>query len=146
MIDASAAPVIVPVVTPPTADPATSGRVRNLSVSPQAIPAWLERRAGGQYGVKGVFADRGYVLLRTLYEQEGNAEGWAKYQRYLAAWAAGTARISFPFEALPREVQRRQTVLAEDPEFARPSEFRVKPTTGAVATTKPARGAKAAES
>ncbi len=128
MIDASSDPLIVPVVTPQTADPSSSGRVRNLPVSAQAVPAWLERR-NGTWAVKGRFADHGYVLLHDLYVAEDNMEGWAKYQRYLAAWKAGTARIAFPFDALPKEVQRRQTVDAQDEfsgEFAPPT----KPTTG----------------
>lgn len=129
MIDASSDPLIIPVVTPQTGDPSTSGRVRNLPVCPQAIPAWLESRGGGRYAVKGVYADRQYVKLEDLYRAENNLEGWAKYQRYLAAWKAGTARVSFPLADLPQEVQRRQNVLVDDEfsgEFAPPP----KPTTG----------------
>lgn len=128
MIDASSDPLIIPVVTPQTGDPSTSGRVRNLPVSPQAIPAWLEKRPGGRYAVKGAYAERGYHLLQDLYEAERNPAGWAKYQRYLAAWKAGTARVSFPLADLPAEVRKRQTVLVDD-EFG--GEFSpAKPTTG----------------
>jgi len=130
MIDASSDPIIIPVVTPQTGDPGTSGRVRNLPVTPQAIPSWLEARGSGRYGIKGVYAERGYVKLQDLYEAEDDRQGWEKYKRYLAAWKAGTARVSFPVESLPREVQRRQrSVLVDDEfggEFAPPS----KPTTG----------------
>jgi len=130
MIDASSDPIVIPVVTPPTGDPSTSGRVRNLPVSPQAVPAWLEPRGGGKYAVRGVYAEKGYIKLEDLYHAEENAEGWAKYKRYLAAWKAGTARISFPLADLPREVQRRQTVSMADPEFGGEFSTPPKPTTG----------------
>lgn len=129
MIDAATDPIIVPVVTPQTGDPSSSGRVRNLPVSPQAIPAWLEPR-GGRYAVRGVYADKGYVLLQDLYTAEEDAAGWEKYKRYLAAWKAGTARVSFPLDALPREVQRRQSTLLADNEFGGEFAPPPKPTTG----------------
>lgn len=125
---------IVPVVLPQTGDPSNSGRVRNLPVSPQAIPPWLEYRPAingrpGYFAVKGSYADRGYRLLEDLYDEDGNPEGWAKYLRYIAAWKAGTARMSFPLEELPSEVQRRQAVQLVDNEFG--GEFSpAKPTTG----------------
>lgn len=128
--DASSDPIIIPVVTPQTGDPSSSGRVRNLPVTPQAIPSWLEPRGGGRYGVKGVYAERGYVLLQDLYKAEGNQEGWEKYKRYLAAWKAGTARVSFPLDALPQEVQRRQSTLLADNEFGGEFAPSPKPTTG----------------
>jgi hypothetical protein len=130
MIDASSDPIIIPVVTPQTGDPSSSGRVRNLPVSDQAIPAWLEKRGGGRYAVKGVYAERGYVLLQDLYKAEDDEEGWAKYKRYLAAWKAGTARVSFPLESLPKEVQRRQRTLLADNEFGGEFATPPKPTTG----------------
>ena len=142
MLDASSDTLIIPVVTGPTGDPSTSGRVRNLPVSPQAIPAWLERRANGRYAVRGEYAERGYIKLEDLYAAEHNPDGWAKYQRYLAAWKAGTARISFPLADLPEEVRRRQTVTVDDEfggEFARLP----KPTTGdahPLPAAKPKRG------
>ncbi len=127
MIDASSDPIIIPVVTPQTGDPSSSGRVRNLPVSPQAVPAWLEPRGGGRYAVRGVYAEKGYIKLEDLYNAERKPEGWAKYKRYLAAWKAGTARVSFPIEDLPDEVRRRQSVIVDD-EFG--GEFTAKPTTG----------------
>jgi hypothetical protein len=130
MIDASSDPIIIPVVTPQTGDPSSSGRVRNLPVSMQAIPAWLEHRGNGRFAVKGVYAERGYVLLRDLYKAEDNAAGWEKYKRYLAAWKAGTARVSFPLDALPQEVQRRQSTLLADNEFGGEFAPAPKPTTG----------------
>lgn len=107
-----------------------SGRVRNLPVSPQAVPAWLELRPANNgrpayYAVRGVYYDRGYRLLRELYEAEQNPEGWAKYQRYLRAWDEGTARVSFPIADLPKEVQRRMTTHLVDREFG--GEFAEKP-------------------
>ncbi len=129
MIDASSDPLIIPVVTPQTGDPSTSGRVRNLPVSPQVIPAWLEKRPGGRYAVRGSYAERGYVKLEDLYTAEHNPAGWAKYQRYLAAWKAGTARVSFPVADLPQEVIKRQTVLVDD-EFGGEFAPAAKPTTG----------------
>lgn len=129
MISVDSEPIIIPVVLPQTGDPSTSGRVRNLPVSPQVIPTWLEKRGGGQYAVKGVYAEKGYIKLEDLYKAEGDDAGWAKYQRYLVAWKAGTARISFPFESLPQEVQRRQSGVLVDLEFG--GEFTpAKPTTG----------------
>lgn len=129
MLDASSEPIILPVVTPQTGDPSTSGRVRNLPVSPQAIPAWLERRKDGRYVVRGEYAERGYVKLEDLYAAEHNPEGWAKYQRYLVGWKAGTVRVSFPLAALPEEVRKRQTTLVDD-EFGDEFSSPPKPTTG----------------
>ena len=140
MIDASSDPIIIPVVTPQTGDPSSSGRVRNLPVSPQAVPAWLEPRGGNRYAVKGVYAERGYIKLEDLYKAENDAAGWEKYKRYLAAWKAGTARISFPLADLPAEVRRRQSVIVDD-EFG--GEFTPKPTTGdahPLPAAKPKRG------
>ncbi len=134
LIDPNSKPIIVPVVTPQTGDPSTSGRVRNLPVSPQAMPAWLELRPGAHgkppyFGVKGIYADKGYALLQDLYEEESDAAGWNKYQRYIVAWKDGTARVSFPMADLPKEVQRRQSVQLVDNEFG--GEFSPsKPTTG----------------
>lgn len=101
------------------------------------MPACLTRLANGVYVVKAEYAYKGYILLRDLYMAEKNPEGWAKYERYLAAWEAGTARVSFPFEDLPKEVQDRQTNSLVDDEFG--GEFtaqKVKPTTGATAKSK----------
>ena len=134
MLDPNSQSIVISVVTPQTGDPSTSGRVRNLPVSPQAIPAWLELRPANEnrpayFGLKGKYADKGYAMLRDLYEAEGNREGWDKYQRYIAAWKAGTARVSFPFADLPAEVQRRQSIQLVDNEFG--GEFSaIKATTG----------------
>lgn len=141
MIDALSSPLIIPVVLPHSADPSNSGRVRNLPVSPQAVPAWLERRAGGAYAVRGVYADKGYVLLRDLYAAEHNDAGWAKYQRYIVAYQEGKTRSSFPQADLPAEVRKRQGEPLEQDEFA--DEFNVKPTTGVVAPLPAPRKAKA---
>jgi len=131
LIDVGSTPLIVPIVLPHSGDANSSGRVRNLPVSPQAVPRMLERRAGGGYGVRGAYAEKGYILLRDLYLAEGNAAGWAKYERYLAKWAANSTRSPFPFADLPEEVRRRQQQPLADDEFAEADEFKVKPTTGA---------------
>jgi len=129
LLDASSDPIIIPVVTPQTGDPSSSGRVRNLPVSPQAVPAWLESRGGGRYAIKGVYAERGYVKLEDLYAAEDNVAGWERYKRYLVAWKAGTTRVRFPLSALPAEVRRRQTVIVDD-EFSDEFAGTPKPTTG----------------
>lgn len=116
LIDVGSTPLIVPIVLPHSGD-ANSGRVRNLPVSPQAVPRMLERRQGG-YGVRGAYAEKGYILLRDLYIAEKNPDGWAKYERYLAAMAAGTTRSPFPVADLPAEVRRRQAEPMAHDEFA----------------------------
>lgn len=139
LIDVGSNPLIVPIVLPHSGD-TSSGRVRNLPVSPQAMPRMLERRSTG-FGVRGEYADKGYVMLRDLYVAEGNAAGWAKYERYLAAWANNTTRSPFPVADLPAEVRRRQMEPMADDEFA--DDFAaVKPTTGAVHPLPAARKAK----
>lgn len=129
MLDPLAKVVRIPVCTPQTSNP-TSGRVRNMPVSPQALPPCLEvRPAHGDrpayLAVRGAYYDRGYRLLQELYEQDGNPEGWAKYQRYLRAWGEGTARVSFPVADLPKEAQRRMSTQLVDREFG--GEFVDKP-------------------
>lgn len=130
LIDAGSSPLIIPIVLPHSGD-TSSGRVRNLPVCPQAMPRMLERRSTG-YGVRGEYADKGYVLLRDLYLAEDNAAGWAKYERYLAAWAGNKTRSPFPFADLPREVQRRQAEPMAGDEFADDFAAAPKATTGAV--------------
>lgn len=137
LCDANAPSLIIPVVSPVSNDPGSSGRVRNLPCSPGSMPAQLERLRDGTFAVKAEWRRKGWVLLEELYDAEDNADGWAKYQRYLAAWQAGTARISFPFGDLPAEVQRRQSAAIADPEFG--GEFAPKAkTTGATAKAKKA--------
>ena len=139
LIDVGSTPLIVPIVLPHSGD-TSSGRVRNLPVSPQAMPRMLERRSTG-FGVRGEYADKGYVMLRDLYVAEGNAAGWAKYERYLDKWATNATRSPFPFADLPAEVRRRQMEPMADDEFA--DDFAaVKPTTGAVHPLPAARKAK----
>ena len=57
--DISSPPILIPIVLPHSGD-TSSGRVRNLPVSPQAVPRMLERRSGGAYGIKGSYAEKGY--------------------------------------------------------------------------------------
>lgn len=117
LIDVRSTPLIVPIVLPHSGD-SNSGRVRNLPVSPQVVPKMLERRHGGAYGVRGTYAEKGYILLRDLYSAEKNPEGWAKYERYLAAMAAGTTHSPFPVADLPAEVRHRQAEPMANDEFA----------------------------
>lgn len=110
------APILVPVVLPHSGD-SSSGRVRNLPVSAQAIPRQLERRGSG-WAVRGAYTDKGFVLLRDLYTAENNPDGWAKYQRYLVAMQAGTTRSSFPVADLPAVVRKWQAEPMATDEFA----------------------------
>lgn len=135
LYDANASSQIIPVVSPVSNDPGSSGRVRNLPCSPGSMPAQLERLRDGTYAIKAEWRRKGWLLLEELYEAENKAEGWAKYQRYLSAWQAGTARVSFPFADLPDEVRRRQSAAVADSEFG--GEFAPKAkTTGATAKAK----------
>ena len=131
LIDAGSSPIIIPIVLPRSGD-ASSGRVRNLPVCPQAMPRMLERRNSEYgYGVRGVYADKGVALLRDIYLEEDLAAKWSKYVRYLAAWAKGETRSPFPFADLPLEVQRRQTEPMANDEFSDDFAFSPKATTGA---------------
>lgn len=136
LVDASSSPQIIPVVSPVSADPANSGRVRNLPCSPASKPPQLEKLSDGSYAVRAEWARKGWVLLQSLYEAEDNTEGWAKYERYLKAWQTGTARVSFPVDALPVEVQRRMSMAMADAEFGGEFASKVKPTTGAASKSK----------
>lgn len=126
LVLANAPHKIVPIVAPISNDPSNSGRVKNLRIGGGVNQRQLMRTTSGVQ-VHPEWAGRGWVLLEDLYEAEGNAEGWAFYQRYLEAWNDNRTRVSFPFERLPLEVQRRQRCGLPD-EFA--DDFAVKPTTG----------------
>lgn len=115
--DISSPPILIPIVLPHSGD-TNSGRVRNLPVSPQAVPRMLERRSGGAYGIKGSYAEKGYALLRDLYVAERNDAGWARYERYLKLMDNGTTRHAFPVAELPAEVRRRQAEPMALDEFA----------------------------
>ncbi len=128
---------IIPVVTPMTDDPATSGRIRNLSCGPTIGHDWLMRDESG-YALRPAWSRAGYVLLRDLYEQERNLAGWEKFEAFIAAWQAGKARKKpFPVAELPREVRLRQA--CGDAEALEEAGRRSPPTTGKVSTSKPAK-------
>lgn len=98
---------------------------------------WLERNSKGTWIIRSEYRDAGFSLLESLYDDEGNAEGWELYERYIAAWQSGATRSPFPRDKLPKEVIVRQSCGA-DPEFA--DEFAVPPTTGATRVEKPKKG------
>lgn len=121
-----------PIVAPISADPAASGRVINLPCGggvnhAQVEPVYDGRGEVVNYVLRASYRERGWLTLRDAYLIDGNEEGWAKYQRYLKAFTAGTTRHRFPAEDLPAEVLRRQKASLPD-EFAP-----VAPTTGKIA-------------
>lgn len=103
---------LVAIVTPITDDPATSGKIRHVPCSLSIRHKWLTPFAHEDgtldYQVEGKYARKGYVLLRDLFEAEGNVDGWEEYKKHLAECAAGRARKPFPEDKLPREVRRRR--------------------------------------
>lgn len=132
---ASAKYEIVPVVAPISADPNTSGKVRNLPCGggvqhPQIEPTYDDKGRFTGYEIRSSYRRRGWATLRELYEREENPDGWAKYLRYIEAWQREATRSPFPEADLPNEVVRRQKNHIAD-EFAEST--RVKPTTGALA-------------
>ena len=119
---------IVPIVSPATNDPSTSGRIKNL-----ACGGTIQHRqlmpVDGIYAVHPRWARQGWKLLEDFYLEESNPEGWKKYQRYIDAWRRNLIKVAFPQEDLPKAVRERQTCGVAS-EVA--SEFRVKPTTGKI--------------
>lgn len=115
---------LVAVVTPITDDPATSGKIKHVPCAPQVGHKWLssyiDERGRREYGIVPLYGRRGYVLLRDLFEAEGNAEGWAEYEKHLAECAAGKARKPFPVEKLPAEVRRRRACGGDPEPVAKP--------------------------
>lgn len=103
----------VAVVTPMTADPATSGRIKVLPCAPQVTHKWVQAYEVGNnqldYAIAPLYAKRGYVLLSSLFEQEGRPEDFAEWER------CHKAGKKFPEEKLPTEVRRRRACGA-DPE------------------------------
>lgn len=110
---------LIAVVTPITDDPATSGKIKHVPCSPTIKHKWLvafyDDDGKLDWQVEGRFMRKGYMLLRDLFEKEGNHEGWAEYEKHLAECAAGKARKPFPVEKLPREVLFRRA-CGGDPE------------------------------
>lgn len=133
MTPVNSIPPVVPIVAPISNDPSNSGRVLNLRPTPQITHKWLERSKAGAWIIRAEYRDAGWRMLREIYESEGDEEGWVYYKRYLEKWAAGTTRVSFPKDRLPKEVQHRQAcghALDHEDEFARP------PTTGKISEPK----------
>lgn len=114
----------VALVTPMTADPATSGKIKHLPCAPQVKHKWLvaQEVARGMvdFFVTPLAARAGYILLRDLYMAEGNPEGWADYERHLRDIAAGRKVKPFPVDKLPREVLRRRACGLEPTEVETP--------------------------
>lgn len=120
---------IVPLVAPVSNDPNTSGKVRNLSCGGGVCHRQLVRQDDGSYELQPSWHRKGWRLLRDMYEEEGDHEGWLFYVKYLDAWQGGRTLKSFPKSRLPKSVQERQRCMLPD-EFA--EEFASPPTTGAV--------------
>lgn len=147
---------VVPVVSPVSNDPNTSGRVRNLHVGGGVTHKQIQRAPNSPSGwaIEPSYGYAGWLLLQDVFIQENDLAGWERYKKYLDHWAKGLTNKSFPERWLPRLVQERRKSCAAD-EFADDfggeeiaPEVRVKPTTGDTvppeARPKPAKGAKPA--
>lgn len=114
-------PRVIPVVTPMTGDPRTSGKIKHLQCAPQVthslVQSYEEEEQGTlEYAIAPKAARKGYSLLRDLFEAEGNHAGWAKYQKCMKTWGKYGA-IPFPDAELPKEVLRRRAcAMATDEE------------------------------
>lgn len=139
---------VIPIVAPISADPATSGKIRNLPVGGGVEHSQLEaiRNEIGDiidYDVRAPARRRGWVRLQDLYEAEGRAEDWDLYRRHMEAASAGRTRVPFPRDRLPAEVLRRQQAAVPD-EFAellahKPIAIHIEPEPKAGADAKPER-------
>lgn len=137
IFNVTANPKIIPVVLPPSADPSTSGKIRNIPVRGADHSGWLVY-AGEQHGwvLKREKELDGFKLLEDLYRAEGNMEGWDAYKRYLKDWQAGRTRAPFPVHMLPKDVQAWQRGEVS-PEHKDPWNLPApSPTTGALAEPK----------
>lgn len=113
---------IVPVVAPVSADPNSSGKVRNLAcgggVSHSQIEAVRDEQGNVLgYELRPAYRRRGWAMLQDLYaEDEGeNGPGWQRYQRYLADIRRGDRIFpSFPPHLLPSGVQKRMKAALPD--------------------------------
>lgn len=116
-IPADAPHKLIALVTPITDDPATSGKIKHVPCSPTIKHKWLAPYVTDSgtldYTVEGRFARKGYILLRDLFEAEGDHAGWAEYEKHLADCSAGRARKPFPADKLPLEVRRRRACGAD---------------------------------
>jgi len=105
---------IIPVVSPVSADPGNSGKVRNLAVGgginhDQLAPVRNHRNEIVGYELRAAYQRQGWILLEDLYRAEHDEGGWERYKRYLKDIRANPKRSlpSFPPHLLPQEVQRR---------------------------------------
>jgi hypothetical protein len=130
-------PRIVPVVLPSSATLSLSGKVTNVPVYGSVdTSGWLVWDHENKEWLVSP-TKRGYRHLRDYYDEEGNLEGWAMYQRYIKDWQGGRTQQSFPFDLLPKKVRDMQQGLTG---VANPDPWLVqkpKPTTGALADIKP---------
>lgn len=137
IIDIRSRGKIVPVVLPASGNLSLSGRIRNIEVFGSPSTDWLVSDGEGDFAIAPKYAKQGFRLLRDVYEEEEDMDGWRTYQKYLADWQAGKTTSSFPLDMLPKLVQDRQAGQSDegkaDP-WARP---RVAPTTGATTDGSP---------
>lgn len=120
-IDASTPPRIVPVVTPMTGDPRTSGKIKHLACAPQVTHSWLvqfedDDQGTVDYAIEPKAGRKGFVLLRDLFEAEGDHDGWAAYEKCMRKFGSYGAK-PYPEDKLPKEVLRRRA-CGEDPDTA----------------------------
>lgn len=112
---------IVPVVAPVSADPNTSGKVRNLACGGGTSHAQLEASRDEQgnivgYELRPQYRRRGWAMLQDLYaDEEGeDGPGWQRYKRYIADMRKGGIMPSFPPHLLPKAVQDRMKASFAD--------------------------------
>lgn len=145
VFNVTANPKIIPVVLPPSADPSTSGKIRNIPVRGADHSGWLDFAGEHGWVLKREKELDGYRLLEDLYRAEGDMEGWDAYRRYLKDWQAGRTTRAFPFHILPKDVQAWQRGEVSD-EHKDPWNLPApSPTTGALAEPKGKKAAEAAK-
>ena len=112
--DVGSRPRIIPVVMPPSNDRGQSGRVKNVAVRATDTSGWLDDDGEGKWVLSRAMERKGYRMLEDCYREEGNLDGWAAYQRYLADWQGGRTKRSFPAHLLPKRVLDLQRGLLDD--------------------------------
>lgn len=131
IVNVGAKPLIVPVVTPPSADLNQSGRIRNIAVRGVDNSGWLQPDGEGGWALTKAKERQGYLLLEDYYRNENNLEGWGTYRRYLKDFQAGRTTKSFPIDLLPKAVLDAQRGVVGD-RYADPwNRPQPAPTTGA---------------
>jgi len=93
-----------PVVSP-------EGLVKLVPVA-QNITTALEFDEDGEVVMTKTYERKGWIMLETLYAQEGRSDLWSTWKQHRAALEAarkdGLSLPGFPDKYLPREVQRRR--------------------------------------